>query len=190
MPNRPSLFDNLPDDYRRGPPGSQSGEGLRRTDGVFLQQPPLDLRNLPAPEVDPNANWEGQGFRNLVSPKSPATAQSGMRGTPSGPADESALMSTERFLQGAIAHPLGVGLGAAGLIASGGNPLALIPGIGAGGATMDNALSPDINDVWAHRARNWLQQKYLSLFGSGDEPQTPSLLQGDTPDRRPSLLTY
>lgn len=161
-------FDyRAPNDFSgvKGLLGAQSGDGQRRTDGVFLQQPPLDLRTLPEPVSDA---WEGQGFRGLMPPQSPATENSGRRGSQSGPADESALMSAERLAQGVVAHPVGLGLGALGLIMSGGNPLALLPGLGAAGTMFGNALTPDIKNMWTHQAREWLQEKYGDLFGDAE----------------------
>jgi len=81
-----------------------------------------------------------------------------MRGTQSGPADESNTMAAERLLQRAAGYPVGMALGAGGLIASDGNPFAMIPGAGVGVGMMINAEHPNIRDTWADKLRMLLQQ--------------------------------
>lgn len=137
-----------------------------------LEDPVTALRHLyGSPDVpnwpQPSAPREVD-LHSYFTPPSEGTQTSGMRGTQSGPTDESALMGGERMLQGIVGHGTGLGLGALGLIMSGGNPLALGPGLLGAGALYGNAMTPDIHDVWTDRARRWLQDQF-----NGTEDQEP-----------------
>lgn len=105
----------------------------------------------------PSDDWQGTGFRRLSPPPSEGAPQSGMRGTQSGPADESNTMAMERTVQRALSTPAAMGLGVLGLAATGGNALAMAPGVGVGLGMSVNSENPDIREVWADRIRQWLQ---------------------------------
>jgi hypothetical protein len=68
-------------------------------------------------------------------------------------------MQTERLLQYLAGAGLGVGAGAAGLVASGGNPLGVLPGMTLGTVPMVNAQEPNIRDVGLDKIRMWLQEQ-------------------------------
>ena len=91
-----------------------------------------------------------------------AAALQGMRGTQSGPADESQLMEGERLLQWLASTGAGLGSGL-GMFAAGPTPLGALgaAGVGTAAVAMNNAYEPNIRDVWLDQARMQHQAKNM-----------------------------